>query len=112
MTTKYQKEVFQEKIRAYLNALREELNEIEACLDDNETNVTLDEPEVIVEHALNIDKRAHRLQGDIETRKVTNWEYIRISLQNAFADLLESISLLQDGIDGMKPRQDIEQEYD
>lgn len=112
MTSKYQKQTFQEKIRSYLDVLREELNEIEARLDHAETNISLDEPEAVVEDAGNIEKRAQGLQADIEETTPNNWTSIRTNLQSAYDDLLENISVLEDRIEGMEPRRDIPQEHE
>jgi len=112
VTEKYQKEVFQEKMRAYLDVLRRELDEIEAYIDRDNPNVEIDNPETVVDRAEKIDDRASGLQHAVEDTDRSQWDSIRKTLQKAFDDLLQVISFLEHRIEGMEARQAPENIYD
>lgn len=97
MKQHYPKQVYQEKMRAYLDDLRADLDRIEAKLADAQFNIQDNESRKIIDDARDIDDKAvdklHELQ-DVEAIEAATWVEIRSQLEETWDDLMTALNAL------------------
>ena len=94
---KYPKKLYQKKMRAYLDALREQLDEIEAQLERK--NIVLDTNELnrLISRARASNAKAHAELHRIEARDGI-WESLRSGLENAFNELMAVLDYVENHV--------------
>jgi len=98
MTDKYPKEVYQEKMRAFLDEMRAELDAIEERVEQDGVELQLSQPERRIEIAHDIDDKAHDQLRAIENNDITSWEQFRTRLEHAWDNLIGAINQLEENV--------------
>lgn len=96
MTDDYPKKIYQRKMRAYLDALRSELDQIESHLEATGDDPTTEKPDKLLDKAREIDNRAHDYLHEVEKTEPESWEKIRSRLEAAWDDMMTELSKLED----------------
>ena len=100
MQEQYQKQVYQEKIRAYLKELRARLDAIEAELEQSSDTELEDRTAAkTLEQAKTVGDAARDHLKSVEETESVNWEARRARLEAAWDDLQSKLDYLAKQID-------------
>lgn len=104
MQEKYQKKVYQQKMRAYLTELRAELDEIEAQLSRPDVALEDETAARTLERAEQVDQAAREQLQTVEETESPGWEERRAHLEAAWDNLRSKLEHLATQIDKPEDR--------